>query len=100
MTTKVAVTKRDAQRVLAAVIKQCPTGGTPPTLVKDYETWGGGVAPYAILWEEGPYDWPYLFPYGGVDEEFGFKVPDVSATIPTGVFAEALNNWSVAIYPA
>ena len=100
MTTKVAVRKRDAEKVLAAVTHQRWLGGTPPVLVKDYETWGGDVAPWAILWEEGPYEWPYLFPFGGIEEEFGFTVRDVSAMIPSRVFAEPLNGWSIAIYPA
>lgn len=51
-----------------------------------------------ISWENGPFDWPFLFPHGGVEEEFGFTIPDVSDMLPEGVHCEARNGYEVAIY--
>ena len=71
-----------------------PTDG--PVLVKDFET-GYSTAKWAIVWEGGPYDWPQLFPHGGIDEEFGFNWPNVE--LPGGAWVEPINGWSTAIYP-
>lgn len=104
MNTKTRVTKREAQRVLAALKRQqraAIAGGSGPQLVKDWD-WGwteSRVYPWAIVWEEGPYDWADLFPYGGIEEEFGFKIEDVSDRIPEGVFSEAITSWAVAVNP-
>lgn len=98
-TTRKRVTKREAERVLAAVKRAFPAwlgkGSVPPKLVKD---WNWGFA-WAIVWEEGPYDWAVLFPHGGIDEEFGGKHPDVSDRLPEGVWTEAATSWAIAIYP-
>ena len=66
-------------------------GATPPVL-----TYADGFP--EIIWEEGPYEWTYLFPYGGTDAEFGFSVVEVE--IPEGVFVEAQTTYSVGIFPA
>ena len=103
MTAKVKVRKADADKVLAAVKKAYKSwvdaGYTPPKLVKDWD-WTSGPAAWSVVWEEGPYDWAILFPFGGIEEEFGFKVPDVSGSIPDGVFFEPINGWSGGIFPA
>ena len=52
----------------------------------------------SIVWEGGPYDWVYNFPFGGVEEEFGFRLEDVSDRFDDGVWVEAQNNWSVVIW--
>lgn len=54
----------------------------------------------AIVWEEGPYEWPFLFPYGGIEEEFGTRRADVSDRIPAGWYAEALTHYSITLYEA
>lgn len=100
---KVVVRKADADKVLAAVRRQFagwiepgdPASG--PTLVKDFD-WDCGVAPYAVVWEGGPYEWPMLAGEGGVDEEFGFKIKAVE--FPKTVFVEPYTGWALGIYPA
>lgn len=87
-------------QVLAAVRKQC-TGAIlesdeGPKLVMDFDRLGNGAHP-AIVWEEGPYEWTYLFPYGGIEEEFGTRVPDVSKMLPVGVFCEPDTAWALSI---
>lgn len=92
------VSKSKAEKVLAALLDQCKPWvqeGYEPKLVQDFDD-----REWTILWEEGPYEWPYLFPHGGVEEEFGFKVADVSGQIPEGIFAEPVNHYSVGIYEA
>lgn len=104
MATKVRVKKADAEKVLAAVKRQfkpwIDAGMAGPRLVKDY-SWSdiGNPAPYAIVWEDGsPYEWCFLFPYGGVEEEFGFNVKAVE--IPKSVFTEPIFSFILGIYEA
>jgi len=103
MTTRVKVTKRDAERVLAAVKKAYGAwimeGDRGPVLMKDYAAWNS-PAPYAVVWEEGPFEWTFNFPFGGIEEEFGSNVADVSAAIPKAVFCEAMTSWCLGIYEA
>lgn len=96
------VTKAKATKVLNAVRAQCGDGvlegDVGPELKKDWDWLGSGhPAPYSIVWEEGPFEWAYLFPHGGIEEEFGFRRKDVSGKIPAGVFCEAITSWAVAI---
>lgn len=90
------ITKAQATKVLNAVIAQCKStilaGAEPPVLRMDWEIGA------TIIWEEGPYQWTYLFPYGGIDEEYGFRVKDVSASIPKGVWCEPQTSYSLSIY--
>ena len=93
-------TKRQAEKVLAAVRRQYKpwiTSSIGPKLVED---WGyyGAPAKWSIVWEEGPFEWAIMFPYGGRDQEFGFKLADVSDALPEGFYAEPYNGWSVGIY--
>lgn len=93
------ISKRDAEKVLAAVKKAFPSEpGYGPELRMDFDWFGNGPNP-SIVWEGGPYQWTYLFPYGGIDEEYGFKVPDVSSMIPEGYYTEAQTGWAISIYP-
>lgn len=92
------VSKSKAEKVLAALLDQCKPWvqeGYEPKLVQDFDD-----REWTILWEEGPYEWPYLFPHGGIEEEFGFKVADLSSQIPAEVFVEPINHYSVGIYEA
>lgn len=99
MTTKVTVRKRDADKALTAVKSRFkgwfdgPDDG--PKLVKDW-AWIGSPAPYAIVWEEGPYDWAMLATGGG-RTEFGFAVEPVRVD---GLFLEPATGWALSIYPA
>jgi hypothetical protein len=87
--------------------------GTPkanppqPTLVENFD-WGAGPVPWAIVWEEGPFEWAYNAMQGGVDEEVaamlaaegvegGGKV-DAVDPVP-GVATEPYSGWALAIYP-
>jgi len=71
--------------------------GPVPTVLEDWD-WTGGQPVTAIIWEEGPYDWTYLFPYGGIEEEYGSTLKDVSEMIPEGLYVEPVTSWAVAIY--
>lgn len=94
------VSEADAQEVLQAVrtaYAAWVSPGNEPTLRKDYDD-GYGLVPYAITWEGGAYDWPVLFPDGGIEEEFGARIRATS--LPDRIFCEALNGWSLGIYPS
>ena len=88
MTAKVAVRKRDAEKVLAAVKRKfapyIAAGYDPPVLLKDWDWTGYGGAPYTIVWEGGPYDWAV---------ELGW------VNVP-GVFAEPITGWALGLYAA
>lgn len=99
-TTKVA-SRRDAEAVLRAVKRQFKNyveSGCEPQLIerwsflRDSDHW-------AVVWEEGPYDWAHLFPYGGREEEFGSLILDVSADVPARVFCEPITGWALGVYP-
>lgn len=95
-------TREHAENVLAALIKQLPfvtDDAYGPKIVQNWE-WlqYSDPAPFSIIWEEGPYEWAYLFPNGGRDEEFGSTRRDVSDLIPSGVFVEPITSWAIGIY--
>lgn len=107
-TTTKAATKAEATKAFNALVRAW--GGkkaideafaNPPVLVKNWE-WGwttSNTYRWAIVWEEGPYEWAHMFPFGGIEEEFGLRVPDVSDRTKN-VFIECITGWAVAIYPA
>jgi len=69
-----------------------------PEIRMDFDWLGHGGHP-SIIWEDGgPYEWAYLFPFGGRDEEFGGVVKDVSDMLPKGWYAEAITSWAIGIY--
>ena len=85
-----SVTKAQGQKVLKAVLKAFPAYiDTPPTLSEDGQE---------VVWEEGPFQWTYSFPYGGRDEEFGGTIKDVSDLLPAEVEAQANTHYSVSLY--
>jgi hypothetical protein len=98
---KTAVTNADMEKVLATIVKQIPWAldakNSSPKIVMDFDYFGRGSTP-AIVWEEGPFEWTYTFPYGGIDGEFGFSVADVSGYIPEGLFIEPITSWAVGVY--
>lgn len=98
---RTTVTRGDVEKVLAALRRQrqyAVDPGSGPKIVEDFD-WVGHE-PLAIVWEGGPFEWAYLFPHGGRDEEFGFNIADVSADIPAHVFAEAITSWAIAVHLA
>lgn len=59
---------------------------------------------WAIVWEEGPYEWALNSPQGGVDEELselaGQRVDTPEApNFPEGVFAECYSYSVLCLYP-
>lgn len=95
-------TKAEAELLLQAVRKQHgirPDDPYGPQLVKDWDWLGGYPVDWAVIWEEGPFEWAHLFPYGGIEEEFGLPVPDVSDLIPDGFYSEAMTSWAVYLCP-
>jgi hypothetical protein len=93
------ITKTIAKQVLAEVERVfapwIEAGVEGPKIVMDFDWLGYGGRP-SIVWEAGPYQWTYLFPRGGIDEEFGIKVPE--AQLPEGVYTEAQTGWALSIY--
>lgn len=105
MTARKNPTKRQAEKVLTAVKKAfapwLDKDGNGPVLKENWDWFGhGNPTRWSIVWEEGPYQWTYLFPFGGRDEEFGFKIADVSDAIPAGFYAEAETGWAIGLYEA
>lgn len=102
MATK-TITLKDAEKVLAVLLAQHPgakeIGFDQPMIIEDW-SWTGDPAPFAILWEGGPFEWTYLFPHGGIDAEFGTKTKDVSSKIPAHIYVEPITSWAIGIYPA
>ena len=95
-------TRADVVPVLRALETQCGAhilaGGGGDLKIREDWDWTGSGPITAITWEEGPYEWSYLFPGGGTDEEFGFPVQDVSDLIPEGLYIEPVTSWSIGIY--
>ncbi|RLE16365.1 MAG: hypothetical protein DRJ50_15140, partial [Actinobacteria bacterium] len=82
---KTQVTKAQAEKCLAAVKDRYKAwlgdGADEPVLRMKFD-WFGDPGP-AIVWEGGPYEWTMLV-YGGIEEEFGFKLEAVE--FPKTVF--------------
>jgi hypothetical protein len=104
------LTREQAEQVVAAVRRQvagdCTDDefrkafGDGPQLMENWDYLGDGGHRWAVVWEEGPFEWAHLFPYGGIEEEFGFRLADVSAAIPDGWYSEAITSWSVGLCQA
>lgn len=96
-----SVTKREAEKFLRALKKQraawIDDDSKGPELLEDWDWTGYGGFRWSIVWEEGPYDWSDLFPFGGVDEEFGGRIADVSEGLPETLYAESITGWAVGI---
>jgi hypothetical protein len=99
----VSVRKSDADAVFNAVKRQfagwidpsLPSGG--PILEKDWDFLGYGAIPYAIVWEDGPYEWAFIAIHGGREQEFGGTIPPVE--IPSHLYTEPITSWALGIYP-
>ena len=85
------VTKTDLAKVVAALKTQTAAwADTHDRIIvrQDGDRW-------LILWEEGPFEWAYQFPHGGIDEEFGFTIAAVE--VPDRVFVEPMTSYSVQV---
>jgi hypothetical protein len=91
------ITRATALAALSAIRKQFGVGASEigPTLVKNYESMSGSTVPYAIVWEEGPYDWA-IDAFERSVTEFGHKLEGV--TRPAGLYAEAINGYALGLY--
>lgn len=58
-----------------------------PTVRSDFDWFSDDREDWAISWEEGPYDWPFL-----IDSAIQDYLKE------QGLFIEPVNNWSAAIY--
>jgi hypothetical protein len=65
-----------------------------PVLCRDYGSWTTETR-WAIVWEEGPYEWVHYLD-GGIEEEFGFRLTPIQR--PAGVFTEPIESFSLGLY--
>lgn len=94
------VTLKKAEKYAAAIGKKfgAEEGYGPEVLVGE-QYYG---APFTVVWEEGPYEWTFLFQelaagYEAQDPEFGFTYKPF-ASLPAGVYAEAYAGYSLNLY--
>lgn len=92
------LTKAKANAALAAIRKQfgVTAAESGPQLVQDYEPMHGGTVDYAIVWEEGPFEWTYGAFWPHVDAESGIRREGVVK--PAGVYSEAINHYALGLY--
>src|SRR5690606_12053560 len=70
----------------------------PRMLPEILDNFDDGVE-FTIVWESGsPYCWTYLFPHGGVDEEFGSVIKNVQDLLPAGVRVEPMTSYSLGLF--
>lgn len=102
------VTRKDAEKVLAALNTQYPGEKYPAQIIENWN-WTGRPVRFAIVWEEGPYEWAYRFPFGGIDEESTSLLRELlpiatvasrAVEIPDHLFVEPVTSWAVGIYLA
>lgn len=115
-----AVTREQAEAVLAAVqAKYAPdlngeNAEYGPKLIEDWD-WLSSPTKWAIIWEEGPFEWAYRFGMGGLNEEMYNALLESSGNtvegrakayemamekpaddIP-GVWTEAITAWAISV---
>lgn len=111
------VTRKQAEQVLAAVRSRHEgywgdSESSAPKLVENWDWLESGPTRWAIVWEEGPYEWAYRASMGGTDEEMTSLVADefgsgaaraVKLEEPlrvSGLFLEPVTMWALGIYEA
>lgn len=62
-----------------------PTG---PVLCRNFASWGSPTD-WAIVWEEGPFEWALTTTHYGPQDD-----------VPAGVYIGPINGWSLGLYPA
>jgi hypothetical protein len=105
------ITREQAELVLAAIEHQFAWAleGTNqefgPKLVEDWD-WTDSPVPFAIIWEEGPFEWALRAASGGIDPEMADAVREFNVTVteekpvpvPDSLYLEPVTNWAVGIY--
>jgi hypothetical protein len=90
------VTRRDADVVrerIAAKFGYAADDKYGPKVIENWH-WLSEPCKFAIVWEEGPYDWAQLASMGGISEEFGFDYGN-GIEVPAGLFIEPVTSWAV-----
>lgn len=115
-----ALTRAQAEQALAAVREQFKiymgAGDPEPKLVEDWKpvVFQNGrevdtePIPFAILWEEGPFEWADRARSGGIDEELTLEGRDFdpdyvartpeAADWPKGVHGSPYFSWALGLY--
>lgn len=91
------ITKAQAHKALAALERQFAgwiDEQSRPFINPDYYDGQYGLP---IVWEGGPYAWVFLVQYGGIEEEFGTRIPEATGW-PEGVGFEVLDNCAIALF--
>lgn len=100
------VTRAQAEQALAAIIEQFGVGyDSLPELVENWRPfiWRDGkevptgTYRYAIVWEDGPYEWAYRAKDGGHDEELTLEARSVAGGEKMTVSTPAANGWPKAV---
>lgn len=90
-------TKRQIQSALRAVRKHYgygPSDEGGPRLVDEYHGWYDSY-PNAIVWEEGPFEWPVAVSCGCMTcrADCGDVIP-----MPKGTYSEAIDSYAMGLY--
>lgn len=108
------VTKEIAEQAFAAIKKQFAAyidENNGPELIENWDWLDSGPTPWAVVWEEGPFEWAYRAQTGGRDYEATLLMRDATGDQtkvvdtpeaegwPEGFFTEAVTSWAVGIYP-
>lgn len=112
------VTKAQAEKVLKQVrmafaeyLGDEPYG-TPTLRDHNHECLDSGC--WSIDWEEGPFEWAIRFPHGGLDwetyqglldagapeEVAKLRATTLAVEVPSRVFVEPINTYTLGLYPA
>ena len=78
-----------------SILAQLITPDSQPELYREWASLGGERG-HAVVWYEGPYDWPMLV-YGGVDEATGLRIE--SGVFPKPVYVEPITPHALGLYP-
>ena len=62
-----------------------------PVLCHQFQGWYS-TSPWAVVWEEGPFEWAMFVPHGGEGI--------APAELADDVFAEPINGWALGLYRA
>lgn len=118
-----SVTRQQAETVLNRIKTQYRAHWEPdercaPKLVENWDWLESGPRRWAIVWEEGPFEWAFRASMGGFDEEAALLTADhlgeeetrarakagrfnvEPIEMPKGTFMECVTSWAVGIYEA